>query len=249
MTVPYTGTHVVARCRSRTCARSIRCAPRWKSSPSSRCGSTATIASAVSSIGATRRCWPASTPATIAPASPTELELHGLVFEASGHKLLQRAWHGLRGRLQLYWAAHHRAHGMRGPRRDSHDSYIKAALGSDLDVLRLEDRRPHAPRRGGHGEVRFGGIEEEEHDMTINRRKVLAGTAWGLAAGSLAVAARARRHHRGDQEARHLPRRASPRRRPDSPRIPRPASGRRVSASPWARRWPMPWAPSSRRSR
>ncbi|HKH67714.1 MAG TPA: GntR family transcriptional regulator, partial [Reyranella sp.] len=56
----------------------------------------------------------------------------------SGHKLLLRAWHGLRGRLQLYWAAHHRAHGRRGPRRDSHDSYIKAALGGDLDALRLE---------------------------------------------------------------------------------------------------------------
>jgi len=50
----------------------------------------------------------------------TELALHGLVYEASGHRLLQRAWHGLRGRLQLYWAAHHRAHGRRGPRRDSH---------------------------------------------------------------------------------------------------------------------------------
>jgi DNA-binding GntR family transcriptional regulator len=68
----------------------------------------------------------------------TELEFHGLVYEASEHKLLQRAWHGLRGRLQLYWAAHHRAHGRRGPRRDSHDSYIAAALGDDLSVLRLE---------------------------------------------------------------------------------------------------------------
>lgn len=68
----------------------------------------------------------------------TELELHGLVYEASGHKLLQRAWHGLRGRLQLYWAAHHRAHGRRGPKRDSHDSYIRAALGTDLDAMRRE---------------------------------------------------------------------------------------------------------------
>lgn len=67
-----------------------------------------------------------------------ELELHGLVFEASGHTLLQRAWHGLRGRLQLYWAAHHRAHGRRGPRRDSHDSYIYSALGSDITAMRLE---------------------------------------------------------------------------------------------------------------
>lgn len=68
----------------------------------------------------------------------SELELHGLVYETSGHKLLQRAWHGLRGRLQLYWAAHHRAHGRRGPRRDSHDSYIAAALGDDLAAMRLE---------------------------------------------------------------------------------------------------------------
>ena len=68
----------------------------------------------------------------------TELEFHGLVYEASGHRLLQRAWYGLRGRLQLYWAAHHRAHGMRGPKRDSHDSYILAALGDDLDAMRRE---------------------------------------------------------------------------------------------------------------
>jgi DNA-binding GntR family transcriptional regulator len=67
-----------------------------------------------------------------------ELALHALVYETSGHKLLQRAWGGLRGRLQLYWAAHHRAHGRPGPRRDSHDSYIAAALGDDLDALRLE---------------------------------------------------------------------------------------------------------------
>lgn len=68
----------------------------------------------------------------------TELELHGLVFEVSGHKLLLRAWNGLRGRLQLYWAAHHRAHGRRGPRRDSHDSYIAAALGRSLPAMRTE---------------------------------------------------------------------------------------------------------------
>lgn len=68
----------------------------------------------------------------------TELAFHGLVYEASGHRLLQRTWHGLRGRLQLYWAAHHRAHGRRGPKRDSHDSYIAAALGDDLDAMRSE---------------------------------------------------------------------------------------------------------------
>jgi DNA-binding GntR family transcriptional regulator len=67
-----------------------------------------------------------------------ELDLHGLVYEASGHKLLQRTWHSLRGRLQLYWAAHHRAHATRGPKRDSHDAYVQAALGVDLDVMLAE---------------------------------------------------------------------------------------------------------------
>ena len=68
----------------------------------------------------------------------TELAFHGLVYEASGHRLLQRTWASLRGRLQLYWAAHHRAHGRRGPRRDSHDSYIAAMLGDDLAAVRVE---------------------------------------------------------------------------------------------------------------
>jgi DNA-binding GntR family transcriptional regulator len=67
-----------------------------------------------------------------------ELDFHGLVYEASDHRLLMRSWRGLRGRLQLYWAAHHRAHGRRGPRRDSHDSYIAAALGDDLAAMRAE---------------------------------------------------------------------------------------------------------------
>ena len=68
----------------------------------------------------------------------TELAFHGLVYEASGHRLLQRSWHGLRGRLQLYWAAHHRAHGRRGPRRDAHDRYVACALSDDLDAMRSE---------------------------------------------------------------------------------------------------------------
>lgn len=67
-----------------------------------------------------------------------ELDLHGLIYEASGHRLLQRAWSSLRGRLQLYWAAHHQAHAIRGPKRESHDSYIAAALGSDLPAMLAE---------------------------------------------------------------------------------------------------------------
>lgn len=67
-----------------------------------------------------------------------ELDLHGLVYEASGHKMLQRTWLSLRGRLQLYWAAHHRAHATRGPRRDAHDSYVQTALGDSLDAMLIE---------------------------------------------------------------------------------------------------------------
>ncbi|MBN8941701.1 MAG: GntR family transcriptional regulator [Rhizobiales bacterium] len=70
-----------------------------------------------------------------------ELDLHGFVYEATGHRILQHNWASLRGRLQLYWAAHHRAHGMRGPRRDGHDSYIAAATGDDLDAMRTEIRQ------------------------------------------------------------------------------------------------------------
>lgn len=82
-----------------------------------------------------------------------ELALHGLVYEASGHRLLQQLWRGLRGRLQLYWAAHHRAHGARGPRRDSHDRYVSLARGDDLDAMRAEIR--HHMQRGAAVTERF----------------------------------------------------------------------------------------------
>jgi DNA-binding GntR family transcriptional regulator len=82
-----------------------------------------------------------------------ELDLHGLVYEASDHSLLQRAWAGLRGRLQLYWAAHHRAHGTRGPKSDSHDSYIAAALGDDLSAM-LREIGEHM-RRGAERTEQF----------------------------------------------------------------------------------------------
>ena len=70
----------------------------------------------------------------------TELALHGLVYEAAGHGLLLQAWGAIRGRLTLYWAAHHQAHGRPGPRRDAHDDYLRHALGHDLDAMRIELR-------------------------------------------------------------------------------------------------------------
>lgn len=67
-----------------------------------------------------------------------ELSLHSLVYEASQHKLLVSMWNGLKGRLQIYWAAHHRAHGIRGPKRESHDQYVALALGDDLNAMKAE---------------------------------------------------------------------------------------------------------------
>lgn len=67
-----------------------------------------------------------------------ELDLHGLVYEASGHKLLQANWSGLRGRLQLYWSAHHRAHGSPGPQLNAHERYVEMALGDDLAAMKAE---------------------------------------------------------------------------------------------------------------
>lgn len=74
-----------------------------------------------------------------------ELGLHSLVYEASGHSLLQRAWDSIRGRLQLYWAAHHRAHDMQGPKRDGHDSYIRCALGDDFSAM-CDEIKSHMAR-------------------------------------------------------------------------------------------------------
>jgi DNA-binding GntR family transcriptional regulator len=82
-----------------------------------------------------------------------ELALHGLAYEAAGHGLLLAGWEGLKGRLQLYWAAHHMAHGRRGPRRDAHDEYVRRALGTDLDAMR-EELRAHM-RRGLETVLRF----------------------------------------------------------------------------------------------
>lgn len=71
-----------------------------------------------------------------------EMDLHSHVYESSGHDLLLDIWQGLRGKLQLYWAAHHRAHGRRGPLSSGHESYVAHALGEDLDAM-VEEVRAH----------------------------------------------------------------------------------------------------------
>jgi DNA-binding GntR family transcriptional regulator len=67
-----------------------------------------------------------------------ELALHSLVFETTGNKLLVSLWESVKGRLQIYWAAHHRAHGRSGPRREAHDDYMKLALGGSLRDMKNE---------------------------------------------------------------------------------------------------------------
>ena len=98
-----------------------------------------------------------------------ELDLHSLVYEVSGHRLLQRAWLSLRGRLQLYWAAHHRAHATRGPRRDAHDSYVHAAMGQSLSAMYDEISR-HMGRGADRTEayVRFANPFDFPPDTTTS---------------------------------------------------------------------------------
>jgi DNA-binding GntR family transcriptional regulator len=81
-----------------------------------------------------------------------ELQLHGFVYEATGHRILLKTWESIRGRLQLYWAAHHRVHGIRGPRRDGHDDYVRTALGDNFEALRQEITS-HMARGGSQTEA------------------------------------------------------------------------------------------------
>lgn len=69
-------------------------------------------------------------------AIEAELDLHGLVYEHANNRILLNTWIGLRGHLQLYWAAHRRAHGTTVPKRDSHDDYIRLALGDSLTAMK-----------------------------------------------------------------------------------------------------------------
>ena len=69
-----------------------------------------------------------------------ELELHSAPYEWAGNAQLVSVWRGMRGRIQLYWATHHLAHGRRGPRRDGHDRYVKLACGDDLAAMAAEIR-------------------------------------------------------------------------------------------------------------
>lgn len=88
-----------------------------------------------------------------------ELDLHGLVYETAGHRLLLESWSGLKRKLQLYWATHHRAHERCGPALDGHDTYVAIALGDDLAAMEAEIRE-HMQRGLARTEAFLAGRQE-----------------------------------------------------------------------------------------
>ena len=106
--------------------------------------------------------------AALLEAIDAELDLHGLAYETCGNGILLSSWSGIRARLQLYWAAHHRAHGIRGPKRESHDDYIRLALGDSRERMK-EEIRNHMSRGLGKTMAFVSSVEVEK--VGSNRRK------------------------------------------------------------------------------
>ena len=97
-----------------------------------------------------------------------ELDLHGLAYETCGNGILLSSWNGIRARLQLYWAAHHRAHGITGPKRESHDDYVDLALGDSCE--RMKDGIRDHMSRGLDTTMAFVSSVEEQK-VSSNRRE------------------------------------------------------------------------------
>jgi DNA-binding GntR family transcriptional regulator len=74
-----------------------------------------------------------------------EMALHSTVYEFAEHRLLLNTWRTLGAKLQLYWSAHHRAHGRRGALPTGHLAYVTLAAGDDLDAM-LDEVRAHMVR-------------------------------------------------------------------------------------------------------
>ena len=67
-----------------------------------------------------------------------EMDLHGLVYEFSGHRSLIESWNLLRGRIHFYFTLHQQAHHRAGALPDAHDRYVELAKGDDLDAMLAE---------------------------------------------------------------------------------------------------------------
>ncbi len=79
-------------------------------------------------------------------SSAAEVHFHSLIYEVSGHALLIESWERISARLQVYLALHQRAHRRMGPVEDAHETYMRLALGDDLDAM-LREIEDHM-RRG-----------------------------------------------------------------------------------------------------
>ena len=97
-----------------------------------------------------------------------ELDLHGLAYETCGNGILLSSWSGIRARLQLYWAAHHRAHGITGPKRESHDDYVRLALGDSCERMK-DEIRDHMSRGLDITMAFVSSVKEQT--VSSNRRK------------------------------------------------------------------------------
>jgi DNA-binding GntR family transcriptional regulator len=75
-----------------------------------------------------------------------ELSLHSWCYELSGHKLLIKSWESMKPNPKFYFSLHQRAHGRKGPLRQSHDVYVQLACGDDLAAMlaHLQDRMRYA---------------------------------------------------------------------------------------------------------
>lgn len=67
-----------------------------------------------------------------------EMDLHGLVYEFSGHRSLIESWNLMRGRLHFYYTLHHQAHKRAAALPDAHDRYVELSKGDDLGAMLLE---------------------------------------------------------------------------------------------------------------
>lgn len=67
-----------------------------------------------------------------------EMDLHGAVYEFSGHRSLIESWNLLRGRLHFYFTFHHEAHHRKAALPDAHDTYVTLAKGDDLEAMLIE---------------------------------------------------------------------------------------------------------------
>ena len=91
-------------------------------------------------------------------SSEAEVNLHSLVYEACGHRLLLESWQRIAGRLQLYLAIHQRAHGRRGPIKDAHERYMQLALGDSLELM-LAEVEDHMRRGNSQLESYLDGLD------------------------------------------------------------------------------------------